>query len=258
MVAWLAIGLLLTADPIDPKQIRIDENLGAQLPLDAKLTDSNGLGVTLGSLLAKDKPTVLTIGYYGCPMLCDIVLNGALTGFKGLEYGVGKEFNVLSLSIEPKETADLAQAKRESYVKSYGREVRAEGWRFVVGDGQETKRIADAAGWHYFWDDETKQWAHAAGIFVLTPEGKISRVLYGIMFEPRDLKFALVEASAGRVGSAVDKLLLWCYHYDPKDKQYVIYAMRFMRIGGALTFLALATTVGLLWRADRRRQRLAV
>jgi protein SCO1 len=242
---------------VDTKLIRIDENLNAQVPLDAKVTDSTGEVVAFGSLLAKDRPTVLTVGYYGCPMLCDIVLNGALNGFKGLEYQIGKEFQVVSLSIEPKETAELAREKRANYLKSYARPVRENGWHFVVGEASETKRVADAVGWHYQWDEEQKQWAHGAGIFVLTPEGKVSRVLYGITFEARDLKFALIEASQGKVGSAVDKLLLWCYHYDPKDKQYVIYAVRVMRVGGAFTFLALATTVGLLVRYDRRRQRAA-
>jgi protein SCO1/2 len=188
-------------------------------------------------------------------MLCDIVLNGVLTGLKGLAFTPGNEFQVVSVSIEPKETADLAAQKREVYLKSYGRALPgAGGWWFTVAAAEESKRIADAVGWQYFWDEETKQWGHAAGVFVLTPAGKVSRVLYGIEFHPRDLKLALMEASEGKVGSAIDKLILWCYHYDPKERGYVVFAMRVMRVGGVLTMLILGIFIYTLVRADRRRQ----
>ncbi len=235
--------------------ITIVEKLNSQVPLDAKLIDSDGQATTFGEILATSKkPVILTLGYYECPMLCDIVLNAALTGVKKLEYTLGQEYEVISVSIEPKETHVLAGQKRENYLKKYGREVKGHGWHFTTGTAEDTKRIADAVGWQYAWDDKTEQYAHAAGIFVLTPAGKVSRVLYGIEFLPRDLKFALLEAGEGRVGTAIDRLILWCYHYDAKDRTYIVFAFRVMRVGGALSVLALALTVILLLRSERRRR----
>ncbi|MCC6811004.1 MAG: SCO family protein [Deltaproteobacteria bacterium] len=255
--AMLIISLSLAdaAPPADKTaQIDIVEKLNAQVPKDARLTDSDGKMVTFGELLQNGMPTLLTVGYFECPMLCDIVLNGVLSGVKGLSFTAGNEFQVVSISIEPKETPALASKKRENYLKSYARETEAHGWRFLTGDAGETKRIADAVGWNYFWDDETKQWAHAAGVFVLTPDGKVSRVLYGIEFPPKDLKLAFVEAGEGKVGTAIDKLILWCYHYSPKDRGYVVFAMRVMRVCGALSVLILGIFIWLMFRADRRRQ----
>lgn len=239
----------------DPAKIQIEEKLQSQVPLDAKLTTHDGREVSFGELIGNGKPTLLSLGYFECPMLCDVVLNGVLRGMKTLDFTPGNQFNIVSISIEPKETAQLAANKRKSYLTNYGREVPDGAWTFATGAASETKRIADAVGWNYQWDPEEEQYAHAAGVFILTPEGKVSRVLYGIMFESRDLKFALMEAGQGRVGSALEKLVLWCFHYDPQDRTYVIFAVRVMRVGGALTLLALASFVGLLWRADRRKQR---
>lgn len=255
MLVVLASALLSAAGPAPAQPINILEKLDAQVPLDAKLTTGDGVETTLGKLLEGGKPTILTLGYYECPMLCDMVLNGVLTGVKGLSFNAGNEYQVVSVSIEPKETYELARDKQANYLKSYGRENLApNAWRFTAAAASESKRIADAVGWQYFWDDETKQWAHAAGVFVLTPQGHVSRVLYGIEFNPRDLKFALIEAGEGRVGSALEKLVLWCYHYDPQERGYVVFAMRVMRVGGLLTMLILGMFVFTLVRADRRRQ----
>lgn len=256
LLSDIAEGGATPADKAKIDRIKIEEKLNAQVPMDAKFVDSSGNVVTLGSLFKKDRPVLLSIGYYSCPMLCDIVMNGIKTGVKGLDFD---QYQVISISIEPTDTADIAKEKKKNYLAAIGKPVDWEMLTLVPGGephamNTEAKKVADAVGWNYFWEESQNQFAHAAGVFVLTPEGKVSRVLYGIDYAPQDLKLAFVEAGQGKVGTAMDKILLWCYHYDPKGRTYVVYAIRVMRIGAAFSVFALIAIVLYLFRADKRRQ----
>ncbi len=177
-----------------------------------------------------------------------------MEGMRGLDFGLGQQYQVVTVSIDHREGPELARIKRQNYLTALAKPVAPGGWPFLTGKKDDVKRLADGVGFHYRWDEETKQFAHAAGIFVLTPEGKISRVLYGIQFRPRDLRLALVEASRGTIGSPVDQLLLFCVHSDPQTKKYGLTPMAVMRIGGLLTVLFLGMVLLTLWRRERRAQ----
>ena len=235
--------------------VDIEEKLGTQIPLAAEFTTSEGKKVKLGDLLLPNKPTILTLNYYECPMLCPLVLNGLAAGIKGLGFQPGFDYQILTISISPKEEVAMAAEKKQNYLASVGRPIDAHGWTFLLGDKANIDAVATAAGFHYKYEKDIDQYAHAAGIFVLTPEGKISRVLYGIEYAPRDLRLALVEAAQGKLGSAVDKLLLFCFHYDPMGRKYAVYAMNVMRLGGGITASVLAIFVWFMFRNERRKRK---
>lgn len=233
--------------------VGIEEHPGFRLPLDVKLVDQEGREVTLGERFGHGRPVILTLGYYGCPMLCGVVLNGLAEGLKGLNLEPGKDFDVVTVSIDAKEKPELAAQKRESYFEELGWPVDRAGWSFHVGSAEETKRLADAVGFQYRWDERTQQWAHAAAVFVITPDGRVSRYLYGIQYPAQTLKLALVEAGEGNIGTTVDRLLLYCFHYDPGAGSYVFFATNVMKLGGLLTFAGLGGFLLHLWRGNRRR-----
>jgi protein SCO1 len=244
------------AEPKLPQELEgidIDERPGAVLPADARLRDSSGREVTLGSYFDDERPTVLLLAYYECPMLCSLVINGFLQGMKGIDWTAGKEYRVLVVSFDPRDTPEVARQKREAYVGAYGRPVADKGWEFLVGDEAEVRRIADAVGFKYRWDKETSQYAHAAGAFAITPQGKLSRTLYGIAFPPKDLRLALLEASEGKLGSAWGRVLLFCFHYDNAERGYVLAGRRLMTAFGGLFALLLAGFLVRMWRAEPRR-----
>ena len=241
------------AVPEELKGISIEEKPGAKLPENLVFTDENGAKIKLGSYLHDDKPLVMVLAYYSCPMLCTLVLNGITDGLKDVAWNAGDKFRVLVVSIDPRDTVQVAHDKRANHLKSYGRRVEGNGWDFVTSDAETVKTLADAIGFHYRWDDKQNQFAHAAGAFIVTPEGVLSRTLFGITFSPKDLRLALLEASEGKMGSAWDKVLLFCFHYDPAARGYVMGAARFMRMGGALTVLLLAVFLTRLFRKERAR-----
>ncbi|MEM7494584.1 MAG: SCO family protein [Myxococcota bacterium] len=231
-----------------------DDRIGRSIPLDVRLTDHNGNPVTLGGYFSAGKrPVILTLGYYRCPMLCDLVLNGLLDAIKAMPLRLGQDYTVLSVSIHPKESVDLAGKKRAAYVRAIGQEmdVASADWRFHVGDEAQVKRLADAVGFGYRWDPRSRQFAHGAGIFVLDPRGKLNRVLYGVEFAPRQLKLALVEASQGKVGTLFDRVLLSCFHYDPDSHRYGVAIFGVTRLVGVATVLILAGVLAWLWRRER-------
>jgi protein SCO1 len=245
-------------EPTLPKELEgidIDERPGASLPLDVRLRDGLGREVTLGSYFDGERPVVLVLAYYECPMLCTLVANGLLQSMKGLSWTPGKEYRVLVVSFDPRDTPEVARQKREAYVAAYGRPVVERGWEFLVGDEAEVRRLADAVGFHYAWDKETKQYAHAAGAFVNTPSGKLSRTLYGIAFPAKDLELALLEAGEGKLGSAWSRVLLFCFHYDTSQRGYVLATQRLMKASGALTVLLLGGFLLRMWRVERRRHK---
>lgn len=233
--------------------VDIEERPGAVVPADVRLRDGQGREVTLGSYFDGQRPVVLVLAYYDCPMLCTLVVNGLMQGMKDIEWTAGKEYRVVVVSFDPRDTPEVAQKKREAYVGAYGRPVAERGWDFLVGDEAQVRRLADAVGFHYRWDETQKQYAHAAGAFVLTPEGKLSRTLYGIAFPPKDLRLALLEASENKLGSTWGRVLLFCFHYDPTARGYVLASRRLMMAFGALTVLVLAGFLVRQWRIEKRR-----
>ncbi len=231
------------------KQVGIDQKLNQTIPLNLAFRDENGNTVELGQYFGQ-KPVILTLVYYNCPMLCTQVLNGVESGLKELPTDIGKQFDVVTVSIDPTESHVLAKVKKEMYVGMYGRPGAAEGWHFLTGDEPQIKQLADALGFRYAYDPDTKQFAHASAIMLLTPEGKISRYFYGIQYPSRDLRLGLVEASEGKIGTPVDQVLLFCYHYDPATGKYGLLISHVIQIGGALTVLILGIGMLILFRGE--------
>jgi protein SCO1/2 len=198
------------------------------------------------------KPVLLVPAYYECPMLCTLVLNGVVSALRALPFDAGKEFTVVTFSINPRETSALATAKKEKYLEAYRRQGAETGWHFLTGDEDAIARLTRAIGFRYAWDAAQQQYAHASGIVVLTPRGTLARYFYGVDYAPRDLRLALVEAAEERIGSVVDQLLLFCFHYDPATGSYSRIALGAVRVGGGLTLLALVGGIAFLLRRDRR------
>ncbi|HVG85335.1 MAG TPA: SCO family protein [Vicinamibacterales bacterium] len=232
-------------------KVAFEQRLNEPLPLDLTFTDEDGRRVKLGDYFGK-RPVVLAFVYYECPMLCTLVLNG-LTGVLSLiDETAGKEFDVVAVSFDPRETPVLAAAKKKTYLDTYKRPQAANGWHFLTGAESSIAALTQAAGFSYAWDEATQQFAHASGIVVATPDGRLSRYFFGVDYAARDVQFALIESSAGKVGSLADKLMLYCYHYDPVTGQYGFVAMRAVRIGGVVTLVALA---GFMFVSIRRENR---
>ena len=230
------------------KQVEIEQRLGEQVPLDAVFRDEAGREVRLGEYFREGKPVILTLVYYECPMLCNQVLNGLTGALEALKFTPGREFNVLTVSFDARETPELAARKRETYLKRYGRAGADEGWHFLTGDTPSIERLAQAVGFKFVWDERSKQFAHASAIMVATPEGRLSHYFYGIEYGPKDLRLSLVEASAGKIGSPVDKLILYCYHYDPTTGKYGPVVMNIVRLAGVATVVAILALLLVLRR----------
>jgi protein SCO1/2 len=233
------------------QKVAFEQRLNERLPLDLEFTSEDGRTVKLGEFFGA-RPVILTFVYYECPMLCTQVLNGLESAMRVMDEGVGREFEVVTVSFDPRETAVLAAAKKKAYLDRYKRTGAERGWHFLTGSQASIDALTMAAGFSYVWDEESKQFAHASGVVVATPAGTIARYFFGIDYAPRDLKFALMESSEGRIGSLADHLLLYCYHYDAAQGQYGFVAMRAVRIGGAVTLLALAGFVFVSIRRDRQ------
>jgi len=234
-------GKVSTGLPPALQKVGIDQRLNEQFPLDAVFKDESGNEVRLAEYFDK-RPVVLSLVYYSCPMLCNQVLNGMAGTFKGLAFNPGEEFEVVTISFDSRETPALAAAKKKTYVEylpAARRPTIEKGWHFLTGDEANIRRVTEAVGFRYNFDAATNQFAHASGIMVLTPEGKIARYFYGIEYSPKDLRLGLVEASANKIGSPVDQLLLYCYHYDPATGRYGAVVMNMMRVGGVITVVAL-------------------
>jgi len=246
------------AEPL-PKELEgvgITEHPGARLPLDLEFTAEDGKPVVLSRYFSGGKPVILTLNYYRCPMLCGLLLNGVVEGLKELSWTPGREFEIVTVSIDPQETSQLAMLKKESYITELGRPGAASGWHFLTGRGASIRKLADAVGFGYRYDAERQQYAHPAGIFLVTPDGRMARYLYGVVFEPRTLKLALTEAGEGKVGNAGDQILLYCYHYDANAGRYVIAATNIMRLGGAATVLVVGVWLFSAWRRGARTKAL--
>jgi protein SCO1 len=231
------------------KDVGIDQKLNNSVPLDLTFRNETGQNVKLAQFFA-GKPVVLSLVYYNCPMLCTQVLNGMERSLKDVPMDIAKQFSVVTVSIDPTERPTLAAAKRALYTGLYGRPEAAQGWHFLTGDEPEIKRLANAVGFRYAYDPASKQFAHASAIMILTPEGKISRYLYGIQYATRDLRLGLVEASEGKIGTPVDQILLFCYHYDAATGKYSLLISRVLKAAGVFTILVIGLGIFLLARSE--------
>ncbi len=220
------------------KEIGIDQHLNQQLPLELEFRDETGKSVQLKEYF-KDRPVVLNLVYFRCPMLCGFVLDGIVKAMKPIRFTPGKDFQILTISIDPKDTPEMAMEKKLRQLKSYGRENAANGWHFLTGSQASVDALAEAVGFRYIYDEKSKQFAHAGGIMVATPAGRLSHYFYGIEYAPRDLQFALIEASKGKIGSLAEQIILLCFHYDPMTGKYGFVIMNLLRIMATLTLAAL-------------------
>jgi protein SCO1/2 len=248
-------GPVATGLPKALQDVGIDQKLNQQLPLDLNFKDENGQPVKLGQYFGK-RPVILSLVYYSCPMLCTQVLNGMIASFKTLEFQPGDQYEIITVSFDSRETPALAAAKKQLYVNYLPEKRRAaatNGWHFLTGDEANIKALAAAVGFRYHWDEATNQFAHASGIMVLTPEGKLAQYYYGIEYSPRDLRLGLVEASANRIGTPVDQLLLYCYHYDPATGTYGAAVLNMVRLGGVLTIVGIVILLLALRRRGSRQ-----
>lgn len=240
--------------PPVPKEVGFDQNIGTLAPLDTTFRDESGKSVHLADYFA-DKPVVLSLAYFSCPMLCGLSLQGLATSLKGMNLEVGRDFNVVTVSFDPTETPEMARAKKEQAILRVGRAETAAGWHFLTGDKEAIARLTAAVGFRYTWDEPAKQYAHPTGVVVLTPEGRIARYLFGIEYAPKDLRLSLVEASTGHLGNVVDQLLLLCYHYDPRVGRYGPVAINSLRVAGVVTVLALGALVTVLLVRERKNRK---
>lgn len=240
--------------PPELEGVDIVERLGATLPLDATFVDDSGAPVALRQYFDGKRPVVLQIGYLKCPMLCNMVLNELVKGLRKVDWSAGEEFEIVSVSVNPIETHELAKVKKDGYVMEYGRPASSKGWHFLTGPAENGKAVADATGFGFRYVPETGEYAHAAAVILCTPDGRVSRYLYGVQYEPRDLKMGLLEASDGKMGSSLERFILWCHQYDPNARGYVLFALRLMKLGGAITLVLLFAGLTFLWCRDVQRR----
>lgn len=237
--------------PHEIERTEILDKRASHLPMDVQLTNQDGKSVLLGDYFAagNSKPLILTLGYYKCPMLCSLVLNGLMDPLKDMSLKLGDDYSILSVSINPAEKADLAKSKQRNYLKA----VHADkGWNFHVGSEEQVRKLADAVGFQYKYHKASGEYIHSAGVFILSPDGVLSRTFYGINYPTRDVKLALIDASHGKIGSLVDRVILSCFHYDPDNHKYGVYIFGVMRVGGLLTILIMGIVLLLYWRSERR------
>jgi len=235
------------------RSVGVEQKMGAQVPLDLPFSGEAGQRVTLRQYTGK--PIILALVYYQCPSLCNMVLNGLLRSAKSLTLLAGQDFEIVAISFDPRETSNMATTKKASYLKSYERPGAEKGWHFLTGAELSSRGVAEAVGFRYAYDAMTNQYAHGSAIMVLTPEGRVAKYFYGIEYPVRDLRLGLVEASHRRIGSAIDQVMLYCYHYDPSNGKYGMAIMNVLRLGGLLTVATLGIFMAVMFRRDFRQRR---
>ena len=238
-------GTPSTTVPPQLVDVTFEQRLNQQLPLDARFHDETGRAVALGDYFGR-RPVVLAFVYYQCPMLCTQVMNGVSSALKVVPFTPGQDFDVVFISFDPRDTPQAAAAKKQALLSDYQQTATAGGWHFLTGDETSIRQVTSAAGFSYRWDEPTRQFAHVSGVLVTTADGRLSRYFYGIEYSPKELRMALVESAGGKIGSAVDKLLLYCYHYNPTPGRYGAIAMNLVRLGGVVTLLCLGGFVFLM------------
>ncbi|MGD0973929.1 MAG: SCO family protein [Candidatus Korobacteraceae bacterium] len=256
MAQFLSEPSVKGALPPGLSKVGIDQRLNEQVPLDLHFQDEQGRTVRLGDYFHNGRPVIISLVYYNCPMLCGEVLNGMSTAFKVLKFTPGKEYEVVTLSIDPREKPELAAAKKRSYIEHLDRPGAEAGWHFLTGEQPQIDALADAIGWHYQYDPKIDQFAHAAGIVLVTPLGRISQYYYGVEFSARDMRLGIIEASGNRIGSLADQVLLYCYHYDPRTGKYGAVIYNVVRLAGAATVLILGSFLFIMFRREATRRKL--
>lgn len=265
LAVLLACGGLVPAQIYGPPQaqvyapsrllqkVGINQKMGAQIPLDLPFVDESGQDVTLRQYFGK--PVILALVYYQCPSLCNMVLNGVLRSIKQLDLTAGNDYAVIAVSFDPRETPEMAAAKKQTYIRDYKRQGAEQGWHFLTGPATSSKALADSAGFRYVYDALTNQYAHSSAIMILTPAGRIDRYFYGIDYPARDVRLGLVEASNERIGTPTDQVLLYCFHYDPTTGKYALVVMNVLRLAGLMTVVVLGTFMIVMFRRDFRSAR---
>lgn len=238
--------------PDELKEIGVTEHLGNQITTELIFTDESGKSVQLSDYFKNGRPVLLNLVYYKCPSLCNFLLNGLVKGLKTLDWTPGNQFEIVTVSINPQENYELASRKKSAYIEDYGRPRAESGWHFLTGEESQIQKLSSEVGFNYRYDPKEKQYAHTAVIFTLTPEGKISRYLYGIEFKNQDLKLALLEASNGKIGTVVERFLLFCFQYDPLTKKYSVYVARLMQAACACTVIIFGAYLMIFWRRQRK------
>ncbi len=252
LAAAPAAAQVVTGVPADLEGVSIDPPLGAQVPLDLPFVDETGEPVTLADYASGEQPVLLVLAYFECPMLCTLVMNGTVRALQSTPLLPGRDFQLVLVSFDPQETPALAGPKKRSYLWSYDKDSQAtaDGWHFLTGSQQSIQALTDAVGFHYRWVEERKEFAHGSGIFFLTPTGVLSRFLGGIAFDSLDVRLALLEAAQGQVGTRVEQLILYCYHYDPSTGRYAPAAAQIMSAASGFSLLLLLGFLGYWWRRD--------
>ena len=257
MIHALALTLLLSTNSASPAElpgkVAIAQKLNTRIPLDVMMRDETGRVVRLSEFFNHGKPVILNFVYYRCPMLCPMVLEGTTESLTNLKFNIGEQFDMVTISIDPRDQPKDAMAMKDKYIKRYGR-LDSASWHFLTSNETAVKRVADAVGFQFAYDPQTDQFAHGAALFVLTPDARTSRYFYGFEYKPRDLRLAIVEASSGKIGTPVDQLLLLCFHYDPATGKYSRNAMMFARAGGVTTMLALGGFIFVMIRKERTQK----
>jgi protein SCO1/2 len=245
-----------TSNDVPPqlRNVRIQQKLKSQVPLDLKFVDESGASINLRQLM-RGKPVILSLVYYRCPRLCSMTLTGLLKAVRVLDFNIGQEFDIVTVSFDPLETAPLAAAKKASYLEGYGREGAGQGWHFLTGDQREILRLTHAVGFGFEYDTTQEQFSHASAIMILTPEGRVSRYFFGLEFSPRDLRLGLVEAADNKIGSMADQVLLYCFEYDPHTGKYSVAILNVIRVLAVLTVILLTVFVAYALRRDSKRKR---
>ena len=243
-----------TVAPPGLEGVGIDQRLNEQVPLGLTFKDEQGKTVKLGDYFHEGRPVILNLVYYECPMLCTEVLNGLTAAMKVIGFEPGKQFEVVTVSIDPRETPQLAANKKAMYLKRLGNPEAGKGWHFLTGEQTQIAALANATGWHYRYDPKLDQFAHAAGIILITPEGKIAQYYYGVEYSARDMRLGIVEASQNKIGSLADEVLLYCYHYDPRTGRYGATITNIMRLAGIATVIVLGGAIVLLFRKEKHDQ----
>ena len=238
------------------QKVGIDQKLGDQLPLDAPVKDESGKDAKLGDYFKSGRPVIVAFVYYECPMLCNEVLNGLTGSLKGISLNAGKDFDVIAISFDARENdkPDLAKNKKASYMERYGRPGTENGWHFLTATQESIDKMTSAAGFKYQWDEKSQQFAHVGGVMITTPDAKLSRYFYGIDYAPSDLKFGLMDSAAEKIGNPAERLLLYCYHYDPASGKYGLAILRVMRAASVLTIAGIGAMLFIFWRRNKGRQ----
>jgi len=248
------LGMSAAEQPKELKDVGIDEHLGQSIDTSLLVKNESGETLPLATYLNGKKPVLFSLVYFNCPGLCNFHLNGVTEALKKMDWSVGSQFDVIALSFDSKETSEVGNKKKESYLNLYSRAGTENGWHFLTADEETLKKITSTVGFKYKWDNEAKEWAHASAAIVMTPDGKIARYLHGILFEPRDMKLALIDAAEGKIASLKEKLVWFCYKYDPHTSKYSLAVFKVMQLGGGLVVFLLMIILVPFWLKSRKEK----